>query len=69
MKGGDLHRLGEALVSASVDADSTDDLAHEHREIHDKFKRDRDAESAYFRMGFLAARAIGRARQFEEVPR
>jgi hypothetical protein len=26
MKGGDLHRLGEALVSASVDADSTDDL-------------------------------------------
>lgn len=62
---GDLRRLGEVLVSASVREDSLDTLAEEHRAIHETFKRERDAEAAYFQMGFLCARAIERGRQIQ----
>jgi hypothetical protein len=61
-----MEHLGHLLVSVSVDqsadaAQMTDEL----REIHDEFIRNRDAESGYFRMGFVAAKAIERCRQLE----
>lgn len=61
----ELRRLGEVLVSASVRDDPLDALAEEHQRIHETFKRDRDAETAYFQMGFLCARVLARARQIE----
>jgi hypothetical protein len=59
-------QLGDLMVSVSVDpsvdaAQMTDEL----RGIHDEFIRNRDAESSYFRMGFVAAKAIERCRQLE----
>jgi hypothetical protein len=61
-----MEHLGHLLVSVSVDqnADAAQ-MTNELREIHDEFIRNHDAETGYFRMGFVAAKAIERCRQLE----
>jgi hypothetical protein len=60
-----LELLGGMLVSVSVEDITAAQLADELRAIHDEFIRNRDAEQGYFRMGFVAAKAIERCRQLE----
>jgi hypothetical protein len=60
-----MEMLGELLVSVSVEDIDAAQLTDELRAIHDEFIRNRDAEQGYFRMGFVAAKAIERCRQLE----
>jgi hypothetical protein len=57
--------LGGLLVRFAVGKQRAVELTDELRSIHDEFIRNRDAEASYFRMGFLAAKAIERCRQLE----
>jgi hypothetical protein len=61
----ELDGLGEMLVGFAVAEQSAVELSVELRSIHDEFIRNRDAEKGYFRMGFLAAKAVERCRQLE----
>jgi hypothetical protein len=57
--------LGGLLIRFAVGEQRAVDLTEELRSIHDEFIRNRDAETSYFRMGFVAAKAIERCRQLE----
>jgi hypothetical protein len=58
--------IGDLLVSFSARNETSDQMTKQLRSIHDEFIRNRDARAGYFRMGFLAAKAIERCRQLEE---
>jgi hypothetical protein len=61
----EIEDLGEMLVSIAVSDENAAELTDQLREIHNEFTRNRDAEHGYFRMGFLAAKAIERCRRLE----
>ena len=61
----DLTAIGDVLVRFSARTESSDAMVVQLREIHTQFADDLDAQGAYFRMGFLCAKAIERAHLLE----
>jgi hypothetical protein len=61
-----MDKLGDLLVSFAARSETSSRMTEQLRAIHDEFIGDRDAEGGYFRMGFLAVKAIERCSQLEE---